>query len=196
MWEKLYILKKVNRVLVLTIAVLIAVLILGYRFYGLKYGLTFGISTPDGRSSNLLPAWLSGGRFVAGGGTQDIQVSALPGAVSPADSRVAVSSVKIALSRGSFYGKKLRSFEYSGGGGQAVTVSGFCSDAYYVVLIFDAKNDFSKNPNTAKYNRASKCPSAKSFSETIDLGSLNLPAGTYYFFAADQGVSGSWYNPR
>lgn len=89
-----------------------------------------------------------------------------------------------------------QSFSYNPVSGKIIAVSGECSDSYYAVLVFDAKADYRKNPAAARVNRAFECPASKLFHAEFDLRESNLPAGSYYFFVADQGEKGSWYNPR
>lgn len=91
---------------------------------------------------------------------------------------------------------KFQSFSYASAQGKIIAVSGGCSDAYYAVLVFDAKTDYRKDPAAARVNRAFECPANKLFRTQFDLRDFNLPAGSYYFFVADQGDKGSWYNPR
>lgn len=91
---------------------------------------------------------------------------------------------------------QFRSFSYDPAEGKIISVSGGCADAYYAVLVFDAQNDYRKDPAAARVNRASACPADKLFRTQFNLRDFNLPAGSYYFFVADQGEKGSWYNPR
>ncbi len=71
-----------------------------------------------------------------------------------------------------------------------------CHDAYYTVLIFSSSDDYRQNPGSAKYNRAFACQKGQEIEHLVDLTGLNLADGKYYYFAADQGDKGSWYNPR
>ncbi|MBI5912995.1 hypothetical protein HY839_00975 [Candidatus Azambacteria bacterium] len=91
---------------------------------------------------------------------------------------------------------KFQSFSYDPAQGKVIAISGGCTDAYYAVLVFDAKTDYRKDPAAARVNRASECPADKLFRTQFDFRDFNLPAGSYYFFVADQGNKGSWYNPR
>lgn len=79
---------------------------------------------------------------------------------------------------------------------KSLKISGICSDAYYAVLIFSINDDYRGNPTAAKFNRAFSCPNDKKINQEIDLSSLHLLSGKYYYFVADQGASGSWYDPR
>ncbi|MBI1755098.1 hypothetical protein HYR65_02330 [Candidatus Azambacteria bacterium] len=92
--------------------------------------------------------------------------------------------------------KEFRAFSYNPATGRTLTVSGTCADAYYAVLIFDAKTDYRKDPAAARANSAFACPSERAFKKKLRMQDFNLPAGSYYFFTADQGKTGSWYNPR
>ncbi len=89
-----------------------------------------------------------------------------------------------------------KSFTYDAKVGKIVSLSGNCSDKYYAVLIFDSSVDYRKDPNAARSNRAFECPATKLFNTEINLKDLNLSNGSYYVFIADQGSTGSWYNPR
>ncbi|MEK7212806.1 MAG: hypothetical protein AAB686_03975, partial [Patescibacteria group bacterium] len=91
---------------------------------------------------------------------------------------------------------EFKTFSYDPKIGKVVAVSGTCSDVYYTFVVFDAKDDYRKDPTRAKINRAYECPSSKAFRLEMNLKDLNLAAGTYYFFIADQGARGTWYNPR
>ncbi len=89
-----------------------------------------------------------------------------------------------------------KSFTYDATKGETLKISGSCSDAYYAIIIFQGKDDYKKKPDGAVFNQATSCPEDKNFTRIIELRDYNLPTGEYYFFVADQGKSGSWYNPR
>lgn len=89
-----------------------------------------------------------------------------------------------------------KSFAYDAAKGEALKISGSCSDTYYAIVIFQTSVDYKQKPDAAVFNQATLCPEDKKFSRTIELKDYNLPTGEYYFFVADQGKSGSWYNPR
>ena len=95
---------------------------------------------------------------------------------------------------------QFRTFIYNSAGlngGSSITVSAVCHDTYDTVLIFPASLDYRVNLASAVYNVASPCEMGKTFNVVIDLAMLgHAPSGTYYYFIADQGASGSWYNPR
>ncbi len=71
-----------------------------------------------------------------------------------------------------------------------------CQDAYYAVLIFNIKDDYRQNSGAARFNQAAPCQIGEKIERSIDLEKLNLSAGKYYYIVADQGLTGSWYNPR
>lgn len=83
-----------------------------------------------------------------------------------------------------------------------------CHDAYYTILIFNIKDDYRQNPGAARFNQAAPCPPrlaresgeagqiGEKIKRSIDLEKLNLSTGKYYYIIADQGSTGSWYNPR
>ena len=92
------------------------------------------------------------------------------------------------------------SFTYSQSGinGNAtLPVSATCHDAYIAVLIFPAAVDYRAGVNTAIYNQAFPCVTGNAFTTTIatsDIGTAR--PGKYYLIVADEGTSGTWYNPR
>jgi len=71
-----------------------------------------------------------------------------------------------------------------------------CADTYLTVLIFNLKDDYRQNPGAAKFNSAFPCRKGEEFIKIIDLEKINLSQGKYYYIIADQGSTGSWYNPR
>lgn len=89
-----------------------------------------------------------------------------------------------------------KSFTYDASKGKVISISGNCSDKYYAVLVFDSAVDYRKNPSAARSNRAFECPATKLFNVEMNLRDINLQSGSYYVFIADQGSTGSWYNPR
>lgn len=171
--------KKVRKLLVLEITIFVLILIFGYRIYvfvssdraAVLDGQPFGISQ--------IPAKV-GGDMVLDPNT-NIRASHGSG---------------ITQNKDSYRAESFRSFKYSALSEQFLEVSGSCKDDYYAILIFRKNDDFIKSAGSAKYNRASSCPASGKFIEKIDLKSINLTEGLYYFFVADQGASGSWYNPR
>lgn len=89
-----------------------------------------------------------------------------------------------------------KSFNYDSTLGKLIALSGTCNDKYYAFLIFDSIIDYRKDPGAAQSNKAFACPSNGKFTVNINLKDLNLQSGKYYIFIADQGSTGSWYNPR
>lgn len=89
-----------------------------------------------------------------------------------------------------------KSFTYDAGTGKQISLSSTCHDKYYAFLIFDSKIDYRKDPGQALSNKAFVCPASGHFTVDINLKDINLQNGTYYLFVADQGATGSWYNPR
>lgn len=71
-----------------------------------------------------------------------------------------------------------------------------CADAYYVVALFPADADYRTEPRRAVYNTASPCVKGEPVEATLLLSLVTAPAGSYYMVVADQGVEGTWYNPR
>jgi hypothetical protein len=72
-----------------------------------------------------------------------------------------------------------------------------CGDAYVAILIFPASVDYRADIDAAVYNEAFPCHLNQPFMTTIAPSDLApSPSGTYYIIIADQGKSGTWYNPR
>lgn len=89
-----------------------------------------------------------------------------------------------------------KSFTYDAKLGKQISLSSTCHDKYYAFLIFDSLIDYRKDPGMAQGNKAFECPSSGHFTVDMNLKDINLQNGTYYLFVADQGPTGSWYNPR
>ena len=89
-----------------------------------------------------------------------------------------------------------KNFSYDASLGKRISLSGNCKDKYYTLLIFASGDDYRTDPGKARANRADLCPMNKQFTVDMDLKSINLKSGSYYIFIADQGDTGSWYNPR
>lgn len=92
--------------------------------------------------------------------------------------------------------ENFKSFDYDAKAGKIISLSGNCHDTYYTVLVFSSAVDYRKDPTAALSNRAFECPSSKLFNVEMNLKDINLQSGKYYVFVADQGKTGSWYNPR
>lgn len=71
-----------------------------------------------------------------------------------------------------------------------------CQNSLYTTLIFPADADYRKDPRSAVYNSANECLKGKQIEVVINKETLTLKPGRYYLVVADQGASGSWYNPR
>jgi len=71
-----------------------------------------------------------------------------------------------------------------------------CQDAYYAILIFNTKDDYRDNPSAAQFNQATACRQGEDIKRILDLRTLNLTAGRYYYLIADQGQTGSWHDVR
>ncbi len=92
--------------------------------------------------------------------------------------------------------ENFKSFTYDASVGKKISVSGNCSDEYYILLVFSSAVDYRKNPSAALANKGFECPKSKLFNIEMNLQEINLRNGSYYVFIADQGSKGSWYNPR
>lgn len=92
--------------------------------------------------------------------------------------------------------KQFASFAYDKNIGKQISISGACFDFYYAFIVFKSADDYKSRPDATVVNRAVECPENKKFSFNVDLKDFNLSSGEYYFFIADQGKSGGWYNPR
>lgn len=89
-----------------------------------------------------------------------------------------------------------QAFSYDQEKGESISITGSCSDAYYAVVVFQNFIDYKQNPSAFVINQAFPCPEDKKFTKGFELKDFNLVSGEYYFFVADQGKAGSWYNPR
>lgn len=140
---------------------------------------------------------------------QPVQQS--PGLASSSPPAAPVQKIEVANTAPVIYGDKkvnldkpadlpeavsFKGFSYTAELGKQLSLSGACQDKYYAIVIFDSKDDYRQNPAAAKFNRAYECPENKTFQTDINLQQFNLPSGNYYLFVADQGETGSWYNPR
>jgi hypothetical protein len=70
-------------------------------------------------------------------------------------------------------------------------VSGSCSDAYFVVLLFKNQNDYADDPSSYIVNRAYPCV-AGAYSYSISELPFGLKDGTYYLLIGQQGERGAW----
>ncbi|HUC01594.1 MAG TPA: hypothetical protein VMA75_01685 [Candidatus Paceibacterota bacterium] len=96
---------------------------------------------------------------------------------------------------------RFRTFAFANGkidDGVSLTVTSTCADAYVAVLVFPASVDYRADIDREIYDSAFPCVTTGDVaSTTIIAGDLgNAPSGTYYYFTADQGASGVWYNPK
>ncbi|HEX8993683.1 MAG TPA: hypothetical protein VF803_00330, partial [Candidatus Paceibacterota bacterium] len=87
-------------------------------------------------------------------------------------------------------------FSYDSALGKVIDLSGACTDTYYALLVFSASDDYRTSPAKARVNQAHVCPAGGAFSLSVNLQNFNLQSGSYYLFIADQGKTGTWYNPR
>lgn len=92
--------------------------------------------------------------------------------------------------------KVFQTFLYDSEKGKVIDITGACTDVYYTIVVFDAQDDYKKNPTAAKINSAHECPESGRIKESVDLSTFGIQSGEYYIFVADQGNRGSWYNPR
>lgn len=92
--------------------------------------------------------------------------------------------------------KLFQTFSYDSTKGKIIDITGICTDVYYTIVVFDAKDDYKKNQAAAKINSAHECPQSGKIKKSIDLSTFGIGSGEYYIFVADQGNIGSWYNPR
>jgi hypothetical protein len=72
-----------------------------------------------------------------------------------------------------------------------LTVSGACSDPYFVILLYKNQSDYNNNPSSYIFNKAYPCEN-ESYSYQISQLPFNLESGTFYLLVAGQGVKGSW----
>lgn len=72
-----------------------------------------------------------------------------------------------------------------------VSVSGQCSDKYFVVLLFKNANDYADDPRSYIFNSAYPCENG-SFSYQISELPGNLPNGAYYMLIGQEGDRSTW----
>ena len=72
-----------------------------------------------------------------------------------------------------------------------ISVSGECSDAYFVVLLFKNANDYADDPRSYIVNRAYPCVGGAFSYSIADLPS-SLPNGNYYLLVGEEGSRGAW----
>ena len=73
----------------------------------------------------------------------------------------------------------------------AVSVSGQCSDAYFVVLLFKNATDYAEDPRSYIVNRAYPCVNG-AFTYSISELPGTLADGTYYLLVGQEGKRGTW----
>jgi hypothetical protein len=95
---------------------------------------------------------------------------------------------------------RFRTFTYDAtgmNGSSSLPVSTTCHDAYVTILVFPAAVDYRANLNRAIINEALPCHSGSPFNGAVFASDMvPAPFGNYYVITADQGTSGTWYNPR
>lgn len=72
-----------------------------------------------------------------------------------------------------------------------ITVSGSCSAAYFVVLLFKNATDYADDPSSYLVNKAYPCV-AGTFTYSIAQLPYNVPNGNYYLMVAQEGTTGTW----
>lgn len=72
-----------------------------------------------------------------------------------------------------------------------MTLSGTCSDTYFVVLLYKNQSDYTEDRGSYILNKAFKCENG-SFSYSVSDLPSNLETGTYYMLIGDQGSRGTW----
>jgi hypothetical protein len=82
-------------------------------------------------------------------------------------------------------------------GATGVVLEDGCHATYATLLVYPASVDYREDVSRAVVNRALPCESGKAFQYGFSAESLkNFGDGEYYYFFADQGEEGTWYNPR
>jgi len=71
-----------------------------------------------------------------------------------------------------------------------------CGDVLYTFLVYPVGDDYRYTPRAAVYNSAAGCKKDEKVVIKLSAAAISAPPGDYYYFAADQGSSGAWYNPR
>ncbi len=77
--------------------------------------------------------------------------------------------------------------------GNSFHISGSCAKPYFVVLVFANQNDYIDDPSRAIINRANPCVNgAYAYELRSEDFPKNLPDGTYYVIAGEEGARESW----
>lgn len=72
-----------------------------------------------------------------------------------------------------------------------LTVSGACSAAYFVVLLFKNATDYADDPSSYLVNKAYPCTQG-TFTYSIAQLPYALPNGNYYLMVGEEGTTGTW----
>lgn len=72
-----------------------------------------------------------------------------------------------------------------------ITVSGKCSDVYFVILLYRNQNDYVDDPSSYLVNRAYPCVNG-TYSYSIEELPHNLEHGQYYLLVGQEGNTGTW----
>lgn len=72
-----------------------------------------------------------------------------------------------------------------------ISVSGQCSDVYFVILLYRKQNDYADDPSSYLVNRAYPCVNGRYAYEISELPH-NLANGTYYLLVGQEGNTGTW----
>lgn len=79
----------------------------------------------------------------------------------------------------------------------SLPITASCNDFYVTILIFPINLDYRRDVSKAAFNKAFGCERGKSFLYQLSGSSLGgFKNGDFYLIIADQGESGTWYNPR
>ena len=96
--------------------------------------------------------------------------------------------------------EKFQKFTYDSrgfNGEETFSVVTSCNDTYVTILIFSAAVDYRRDVTKAVFNRAFSCERGHTFSYALSKSDLTTAKeGDYYLIIADQGTTGTWYNPR
>lgn len=75
--------------------------------------------------------------------------------------------------------------------GKSLTVSGSCSEKYFVILLWKSKTDYIERPGSFAWNFADECQNGN-FSYDLKSISKDIPDGTYYLMFAVENEDDPW----
>lgn len=178
-----------NYLRITEIGAVVVLVVVGISYFAFRGSAPMIVTTDGGKTTEAVPSsTLPIPKIVE---TEHFVVTSIGEVTGSTKENIATADKKIFNAPENF-----KSFSYDASLGKKIALAGTCKDAYYALLIFKSIDDYRKSPASAYYNTAYPCPASGVVALEVDLRSINLQSGSYYFFLADQGNTGSWYNPR